>query len=100
MQSNNMFPQVSLASKSLDKDKEKDKEKASRHESSTKKTNFVLMVSCRGKWWAVGKTYTDLKTFDQVLHTCVYDRKYSKLPAVSDDGEKLSKTQVGWYVMR
>jgi hypothetical protein len=87
--------QVSLATKVIDKDKDKEKEKANRHESSLKaKTNFSIIVSCRGKWWTLAKTYVDLRAFDQVLHKCVYDRKYSKLRAVTDDGEKLSKSQV------
>lgn len=85
--------QVSLATKIIDKDKEK--EKANRHESSLKaKTNFSIIVSCRGKWWTLAKTYVDLRAFDQVLHKCVYDRKYSKLRTIVDDGEKLSKSQV------
>lgn len=91
------FFQVSLAISNSDKDKDK----GSRHDSTSKtKTNFSIIVSCHGKWWSMGKTFAELRIFDQALHKCVYDRKFSKLLVIADDGEKLSRNQVFSYIKR
>ena len=41
---------------------------------------YAISVSVNKKMWMVHRGYEHLKVLDNQLHSCVYDRKFSKLP--------------------
>ena len=41
---------------------------------------YAISVSVNKKMWMVRRGYEHLKVLDNQLHSCVYDRKFSKLP--------------------
>ena len=45
---------------------------------------MLVNVECSGKVWHIRRTLADFTSLDRQIHTCVFDRKFSELPAVQD----------------
>lgn len=58
---------------------------------------YAISVSVNKKMWMVHRGYEHLKVLDNQLHSCVYDRKFSKLPDLNQlipDSVEVSVTEL------